>query len=84
MSAKTTEKTSAKGGFKSERRRHDALTVIFSILSFIYLIPIFLVAMNSLRATPPSIWRPLRSRARAPLSHWTTISRALPSATILF
>ena len=46
MSAKTTEKTSARGGFKSERRRHDALTVIFSILSFIYLIPIFLVAMN--------------------------------------
>jgi ABC-type maltose transport system permease subunit len=50
MSAKTTEKTSAKGGFKSERRRHDALTVIFSILSFIYLIPIFLVAMNSFKS----------------------------------
>ena len=49
MSAKTTEKTSAKGGFKSERR-HDALTVIFSILSFIYLIPIFLVAMNSFKS----------------------------------
>ena len=50
MSAKTTEKTGAKGGFKSERRRHDALTVIFSILSFIYLIPIFLVAMNSFKS----------------------------------
>lgn len=50
MSAKTTEKTSAKGGFKSERRRHDAMSVIFGILSFIYLIPIFLVAMNSFKS----------------------------------
>ena len=50
MSAKTTKKTDARGGFKSERRRHDALTVIFSILSFIYLIPIFLVAMNSFKS----------------------------------
>ena len=81
MSAKTTEKTSAKGGFKSERRRHDALTVIFSILSFIYLIPIFLVAMNSFKSNASIN---LETFARAPLSHWTTISRALPSATILF
>ena len=40
MSAKTTEKTSAKGGFKSERRRHDALTVIFSILSVSEWVPL--------------------------------------------
>ena len=84
MSAKTTEKTSAKGGFKSERRRHDALTVIFSILSFIYLIPIFLVAMNSFKSNASINLETLAFRVRAPLSHWTTISRALPSATILF
>ena len=63
MSTKT-----ASGGFKSERRRHDAMTVIFAILSVIYLIPVFLVAMNSFkRATPPLTWKPLLFRMREPL-----------------
>ena len=45
MSTKT-----ASGGFKRERRRHDAMSVIFAILSVIYLIPVFLVAMNSFKS----------------------------------
>lgn len=69
MSAKTTEKTSAKACFKSERRRHDALTVIFSILSFIYLIPIFLVAMNSFKSNASINLETFAvPAARAPLS----------------
>ena len=44
MSLRQRKKPAARGGFKSERRRHDALTVIFPILACVYLIPIFLVA----------------------------------------
>lgn len=40
----------ASGGFKSERRRKDALSILFVVLSVIYLIPVFLVAMNSFKS----------------------------------
>lgn len=84
MSAKTTEKNGARGGFKSERRRHDALTVIFSILSFIYLIPIFLVAMNSFKSNASINLETFAFPREGTFVALTTISRALPSATILF
>ena len=40
----------ASGGFKSERRRKDVLSILFVVLSVIYLIPVFLVAMNSFKS----------------------------------
>ena len=82
MSAKTTEKTSAKGGFKSERRRHDALTVIFSILSFIYLIPIFLVAMNSFKSNASINLETFAFPHEGTFVALDNYIRALPSATI--
>lgn len=52
---------------RRRERRQALLTVVFTIISVIYLMPVLLVLINSLRPTPLSTPRPSSCPRRNPL-----------------